>query len=127
MSPDADRRQFLKSAIAGATALELPAESEAADDGRSRGIPTRPLGKTGEQIPIIGLGGHNIGTVKDEQEAIRIMHTAIDEGLTFFDNAWEYHQGRSEELQGKALATDGRRQKVFLMTMFCGRSGDESR
>jgi len=124
---DANRRAFLKTALAGAAAIELSEAAAGQDDAQAKGLPTRPLGKTGERIPIIGLGGHNIGTIKDENEAIRIMHTAIDEGLTFFDNAWEYHKGRSEELQGKVLATEGRRKKVFLMTKNCGRSAEESR
>ena len=72
---------------------------------------TRPLGRTGVNVSILCLGGWHIGTVKDEQEAIRIMHAAIDEGMTFFDNAWDYHDGRSEELMGKALADGGRRNK----------------
>ena len=68
---------------------------------------------------IIGLGGWNIGTVKDKQEAIAIMHEAIDNGLTFFDNCWDYHHGGSEEIMGKALAAAGKRDKVFLMTKVC--------
>jgi predicted aldo/keto reductase-like oxidoreductase len=67
------------------------------------------------------LGGWHIGSLKDEAEAIRIMHTAIDEGLTFFDNCWDYHDGRSEELMGRALAMDNRRNRVFLMTKNCER------
>jgi uncharacterized protein len=85
------------------------------------GMPTRVLGRTGVRVSIVGLGGWHIGYIKDDAEAIRIMHTAIDEGLTFFDNAWDYHDGRSEELMGKALAMDGRRSKVFLMTKNCER------
>ena len=85
------------------------------------GLPTRALGRTGVRVSILGLGGWHIGAVRDENEAIRIMHTAIDEGLTFFDNAWDYHDGRSEELMGKALSADGRRGRVFLMTKNCER------
>ncbi len=84
------------------------------------GIPTRPLGRTGERIPIVGLGGYHIG-VPEESEAIRIMHEAIDEGMTFFDNSWDYNDGHSEQVMGKALATGGRRDKVFLMTKVCDR------
>jgi predicted aldo/keto reductase-like oxidoreductase len=83
-------------------------------------MPTRPFGSAGERVPIVGLGGYHIG-LPDEQEAIRIMHEAIDEGMTFFDNAWDYHDGKSEEFMGKALATGGRREKVFLMTKVCAR------
>ena len=84
------------------------------------GLPTRVLGRTGERVSILCLGGWHIGSVKDPAEAIRIMHAAIDEGLTFFDNCWDYHAGGSEEVMGRAL-TDGRRDKVFLMTKNCER------
>ncbi len=85
------------------------------------GLPTRVLGRTGVRVPIIGLGGWHIGAIQDEKEAIRIMHAAIDEGLTFFDNAWDYQDGHAEEVMGKALAMDNRREKVFLMTKNCER------
>jgi aryl-alcohol dehydrogenase-like predicted oxidoreductase len=117
------RRGFLKAATAalawggfGAQALAMQQESDS-------GIPTRLLGRTGERVPIIGLGGYHIG-VPDERDAIRIMHEAIDEGMTFFDNAWDYHDGGSEDVMGKALATAGRRDKVFLMTKVCDRDYD---
>lgn len=91
-------------------------------------IPTRPLGKTGVNVSIICLGGWHIGQPAiGDAEAVRIMHTAIDEGLTFFDNAWDYHEGRSEEIMGQALSTGSRRQKVFLMTKNCGRDAATSR
>ena len=91
-------------------------------------IPTRPLGKTGVHVPIICLGGWHIGQPAiGDAEAERIMHAAIDEGVTFFDNAWDYHEGRSEEIMGKALATGGRRDKVFLMTKNCGRDAATTR
>ncbi|MBY0456614.1 MAG: aldo/keto reductase [Gemmataceae bacterium] len=91
-------------------------------------IPTRPLGKTGANVSIICLGGWHIGQPAiGDAEAERIMHAAIDHGVTFFDNAWDYHDGRSEEIMGRALATGGRRQKVFLMTKNCGRDAEHSR
>lgn len=91
-------------------------------------IPTRPLGKTGVNVSLICLGGWHIGQPAiGDAEAIRIMHAAIDEGVTFFDNAWDYHDGRSEEIMGQALATGGRRQKVFLMTKNCGRDAATTR
>jgi uncharacterized protein len=94
----------------------------------STGIPTRLLGKTGAKVSIICFGGWHIGQpVIGDAESIRIMHTAIDEGITFFDNAWDYHDGRSEELMGQALSTGGRRQKVFLMTKNCGRDAATTR
>jgi aryl-alcohol dehydrogenase-like predicted oxidoreductase len=85
------------------------------------GLPTRLLGRTGERVSILGLGGWDIGSIQDDQESIRFIHTAMDEGVTFMDNAWDYHDGRSEELMGRALAMDGRRQKAFLMTKVCDR------
>ena len=80
-------------------------------------MPTRPLGATGDMVSILGLGGYHLGKIANEREAIRLVHTAIDAGLTFMDNAWEYHDGRSEVLMGKAIA--GRRDRVFLMTKVC--------
>lgn len=87
----------------------------------SAGVPTRALGRTGERVSILGLGGWDIGTIVDDPASIRFMHAALDEGITFFDNAWDYHDGRSEELMGRALAMDGRRHRAFLMTKNCER------
>src|SRR6516165_8553585 len=122
-----NRREFLHASLAAGAALGLAAGAEAADEAASKGLPTRPLGKTGVRVSIICLGGWHIGSVKDENEAIKIMHTALDEGLTFFDNAWDYHDGGSEEIMGKALAMDGKRKKVFLMTKNCARDGKGTR
>ncbi|MBP6820438.1 MAG: aldo/keto reductase [Acidobacteria bacterium] len=88
----------------------------------SAGIPLRALGRTGIEVTAIGLGGYHIGAMKDDDEAIRLMHEAIDAGITFMDNAWEYHDGRSEELMGRAIAD--RRQEVFLMTKVCTHGRD---
>jgi predicted aldo/keto reductase-like oxidoreductase len=119
MSEQQDRRDFLSASLAaGAAGL---AGAALAADASSKGLPTRPLGKTGEKVSMLALGGWHIGSVKDQKEAIRIMHRAIDEGLTFFDNAWDYHDGGSEEVMGKALAEGGYRKKCFLMTKNCGR------
>lgn len=112
------RRDLLVGAAAGTLAQQVVAQTSSAG---ATGIPTRVLGRTGERVSILCLGGWHIGAVTDEKEAIRIMHSAIDQGLTFFDNAWDYHNGHSEELMGKALAMDGRRKKVFLMTKNCER------
>lgn len=112
------RREFLQTALAG---LALGRGVVAAQEPDPDGIPKRPLGKTGEKVTIIALGGWDIGAVSDLKEAVGIMHEAIDRGLTFFDNCWEYHEGHSEEIMGRALATGGRRQKVFLMSKVCGR------
>jgi predicted aldo/keto reductase-like oxidoreductase len=81
----------------------------------------RTLGRTGEQVSLIGLGGYHIGQPADEQEAIRIVRRAIDHGVTFMDNCWDYHDGNSELRMGKALR-DGYRDKVFLMTKIDGRT-----
>ena len=120
------RREFLRQMMAALSAVGLGTNADAGQQDNPNGLPTRPLGKTDERIPIVGLGGYHIGTV-DEPEAIAIMHEAIDEGMTFFDNAWDYHGGGSEELMGKALASGGRRHKVFLMTKNCGRDYQTSR
>jgi uncharacterized protein len=121
-SPEGNRREFLASSVAAGAALGL---ASAADN--AKGVPMRPLGKTGQRVSIIALGGWHIGSVKDQAEAIRIMHAALDEGLTFFDNAWDYHDGGSEEIMGKGLAADGKRQKCFLMTKNCGRDAKTAR
>jgi aryl-alcohol dehydrogenase-like predicted oxidoreductase len=84
----------------------------------SGGIPTRPLGTTGVDVSILCLGGFHIG-IPPENEAIRIIHTAIDNGITFLDNAWEYNDNESERRMGIALAQDGYRDKVVLMTKNC--------
>jgi aryl-alcohol dehydrogenase-like predicted oxidoreductase len=81
----------------------------------------RTLGKTGEKVSAIGLGGHHIGRPKDPNEGIRIIRSAVDRGVTFLDNCWDYHDGESERRMGTALR-DGYRQKVFLMTKFDGRT-----
>lgn len=116
-----NRREFLQASLAAGAALTVAADALSADDAAAKGLATRPLGKTGERVSIICLGGWHIGAVKDESEAIKIMHTALDEGLTFFDNAWDYHMGGSEEIMGKALSMEGKRNKCFLMTKNCGR------
>jgi len=73
----------------------------------------------GVPVSAIGFGGYHLGIVKDEAEAIRLLHAAVDAGVTFMDNAWEYNEHVSEERMGKALARGGYRDKVFLMTKLC--------
>jgi aryl-alcohol dehydrogenase-like predicted oxidoreductase len=116
----ANRREFLKAAAAGLALAGLDPAVLSAQQDSPEGIPTRPLGKTGQRVSIVGLGGWHIGSVPDD-EAVKLMHEAIDQGMTFFDNAWDYHDGHSEEVMGKALATGSRRDKVFLMTKACAR------
>jgi predicted aldo/keto reductase-like oxidoreductase len=88
-------------------------------------MPTRALGSTGVNVSMLGLGGSHIGQVKDQSEATRLIRSAIDRGLTFMDNCWDYNDGRSEEWMGNAL-TDGYRQKCFLMTKVDGRTKEEA-
>src|SRR5713226_3209820 len=88
-----------------------------AQTARSNGIPLRPLGKTGVKISALGLGGHHLGDFEDQTVATRTVHAAIDGGIAFFDNCWEYHRGKTEDWMGAALR--GRRDRVFLMTKVC--------
>jgi uncharacterized protein len=121
-----DRRDFLKQAAAGAALAALAEEVLAQTSTASAtGLPTRVLGRTGQRVSILCLGGWHAGSVKDDAEAIRLIQAALDEGITFFDNAWDYHDGRSEDLMGRALA-GGRREKVFLMTKNCERDYEGS-
>jgi predicted aldo/keto reductase-like oxidoreductase len=81
------------------------------------GIPMKPFGRHDQQVSALGFGGHHLGDAEDEQTAIRIVQEAVDSGITFFDNCWEYHRGKTEDWMGKGLK--GRREKVFLMTKVC--------
>src|ERR1700733_4344807 len=86
-------------------------------------IPLRQFGKSDIRISALGFGGHHLGDAPDEPTAVQIVQQAVDGGITFFDNCWEYHEGKSEDWMGKGLK--GRRDKVFLMTKVCthGRDG----
>ena len=86
-------------------------------------IPMRTLGRTGVEVSAIGLGGYHLGAMKSIREAVNLIHAAIDAGITFMDNAWEYHDGRSEEVMGKVMRD--RRQEVFLMTKVCTHGRDK--
>ena len=131
-SENLDRRQLLKAlGVAGAvlalgghqTLAEMVASASQAGSAAAGAIPTRALGKTGIQVSALCFGGAHWGRNDDDAEAIRILHEAIDAGITFLDNAWEYNGGRSEELMGKAL--QGRRQQVVLMTKLCSHGRDK--
>src|SRR5437868_2306794 len=87
-------------------------------------VPRKPLGKTGEQVSIIGVGGYHLGTMRSLDDAIRLVQAAVDAGVNFFDNAWEYNEHRSEEWMGRGL--QGRRDKVFLMTKVCMHGRDKN-
>ena len=95
------------------------------------GLPRRPFGRSGDPVSILTLGGwHSVALPAleklDEAESIRLMHAAIDEGINFFDNAWDYHDGYAEEVMGRALAMNAKRKQVFLMTKNCERDYDGS-
>jgi aryl-alcohol dehydrogenase-like predicted oxidoreductase len=85
-------------------------------------VPTRRLGRTNENVSMMALGGFHIGAATlSDVEAVHLMHKAIDAGITFFDNCWDYNAGRSEDRMGQALGILGYRKRVFLMTKFDGR------
>lgn len=121
--PDESRRNALRSLLGGvaaglASGLASPQIASAAPTIAVAGkVPRRALGKTGVEVSILALGGYHLGTLKDEAEAKRVVHASIDAGMTFFDSAWEYHDGKSEEWLGKALV--GKRQQAFVMTKVC--------
>jgi uncharacterized protein len=114
------RREFLE-ATGGVltTASLLNAQTTPGSE-----IPRRPLGKSGLQVSIIGMGGYHLGSTKDLDEARQMVDTAIDSGINFFDNAWDYHEGKSEEWLGSALK--GKRDKVVLMTKVCTHGRDKN-
>ena len=116
------RRQFLALTVAGASiaAASLPSVANAATDGPADKMQYRVLGRTGEKVSIVGVGGAHIGMRVDEDDAVRIVRTAIDNGVNFMDNCWDYSDGAAEARMGKALR-DGYRHKVLLMTKIDGR------
>lgn len=98
------------------------AESEVAQAPTASGeMIYKTLGRTGERVSAIGLGGHHIGRLREEQDSVKLIRSAIDRGINFMDNSWDYHNGRSHRWMGQALK-DGYRQKVFLMTKIDGRT-----
>jgi uncharacterized protein len=142
-----ERRNFIKAALAvglGSTAARALAQQNttnqsvdrsaasslprAKDPGELRGeMLYRLLGSTGERVSAIGLGGSHIGKpALMKSESIRLIHQAIDRGITFMDNSWDYNEGQSELRMGEALAQSGYRRKVFLMTKVDGRGKEEA-
>jgi len=116
------RREFLGMAVAAGVAGAAGvtgAENLAWAAETKSGIAYRTLGKTGEKVSMMGLGGYHIGMQKDEKESIQIIRSAVDNGINFLDNCWDYNGGESEVRMGKALR-DGYRQRVFLMTKLDG-------
>ena len=126
------RRDFVRGAVYAAAATvingrasaQTPPASGDEIQPSSGTIPQKPLGKTGVMVSALGVGGFHLGTAQDQAEATAIVSKAIDAGVNFFDNAWEYHEGESENRLGKAL--QGQRDKVVLMTKVCthGRGKD---
>ena len=107
---------------AAASGTQAQASPSAAHGEPSPGVPKRKLGSTGEMVSMLGLGGSHIGDSKlSDAEAIQLMHEAIEGGITFFDNCWDYNKGVSEQRMGKALQ-GGYRKRVFLMTKLDGRT-----
>jgi aryl-alcohol dehydrogenase-like predicted oxidoreductase len=125
------RRKFVKGSAAALTATMVVGPPLAAAGARGGGVPDiqelvprRPLGKTGVQVSALGVGGYHLGSMKDQKESMELVTRALEAGINFFDNCWEYHDGLSEERLGEALK--GKRDQAFLMTKVCthGRTKD---
>jgi predicted aldo/keto reductase-like oxidoreductase len=127
------RRKFVQGSAAALTATIVVKPSLAAGGVHLRGgnvpenqeqVPHRPLGKTGAQVSALGVGGYHLGSIKDQGESNELVARALDAGINFFDNCWEYHDGISEARLGTAL--QGKRDQAFLMTKVCthGRTKD---
>jgi uncharacterized protein len=122
-----DAATFTATAIMGGDSVmeaKKNAIAQAVATSSDQQVPKRPLGKTGTQVSALGVGGYHLGSTKDQQEANELVAKALDAGITFFDNAWDYHQGLSEERLGTALK--GKRDQAFVMTKVCthGRGKD---
>jgi predicted aldo/keto reductase-like oxidoreductase len=115
---EVSRRDFLKATVATGMVLSAPMTWAQVREGE---MIYRTLGRTGQKVSAIGLGGYHIGTVPTFEESSRLIRTAIDRGITFMDNCWDYHDGKSEEWMGRALQ-DGYRKKVFLMSKIDGQT-----
>jgi aryl-alcohol dehydrogenase-like predicted oxidoreductase len=125
---DPARRHFISTvgmlgaAVASGSDRRVDPGGEQIERGSS-GMLLRPLGRTGVRVSALGVGGHHLGDLPTMDDAIRLVHEAIDAGITFFENCWEYYNGKTETWLGQALK--GRRDEVFVMTKVCthGRSG----
>jgi uncharacterized protein len=126
--PDLSRRKFLQgAAIMGASPL-IPSRALSTSDtippqSPEGAVPKKSLGRTGVQVSTLGLGGYHLGSVSTDQAASEIVAKALDHGIDFLDNAWEYHDGLSEERMGRALK--GKRQNAFLMSKVCTHGRDK--
>jgi diketogulonate reductase-like aldo/keto reductase len=117
-----DRRSFVKAAASAIAAQQMLSSALYADAPESNGMIYRKLGRTGERVSALGMGGYHIGRPQlSEADAIQLVHQAIDRGINFLDNCWDYNDGESERRMGKAL-TGGYRNRVFLMTKIDGRT-----
>lgn len=117
--PGLSRREFV--GMAAASLLMTGRLGGSTERDRKDGIPYRPLGHSGEDVSVIGLGGYHLARQSHLEESVRIIRTGIDEGINFLDNCWDYNGGESEIRMGKALR-DGYREKAFLMTKIDGRT-----
>jgi aryl-alcohol dehydrogenase-like predicted oxidoreductase len=120
------RREFLQTGLlaAGTTVLAGAADrAAAAEAANTDTVPRRKFGRHPDEVSILGIGGFHIGKAASLKEATQIVGEAIDAGINFFDNAWEYNDHRSEQWMGEALA--GKRDKVFLMTKVCTHGRDK--
>jgi predicted aldo/keto reductase-like oxidoreductase len=109
--------------------LQIAGNLSAADIPKNSGqIPLRPFGRSGEMVSVMSLGGHASTNPQklSEDESVRLIQRSVDEGITFLDNCWDYHDGVAEERMGRALSNGGRRDKTFLMTKVCGRTAKEA-
>ena len=124
-----NRRSFIKGAAVLGTIPLIRGGSMAqgGEQGQSQvpsgTVPKKPLGRTGVQVSAMGVGGYHLGSAKTDQAANEIVAKALDHGVDFFDNAWEYHDGLSEERLGKALK--GKRDRAFVMTKVCTHGRDK--
>jgi uncharacterized protein len=125
--PQGNRRDFLQTTAAGVAVATL-ARNAMAEDREAAAVPRRRFGRTDEMVSLLALGGHASTDPKklDEPASVRLIQRAVDEGITFLDNCWDYHDGVAEERMGKALSEGGRRDKAFLMTKACGRTAKEA-
>src|SRR5258708_17775920 len=138
---DISRRRFIKTTsgtlaigvAAGSAALQVGAAAQKTsnlnpdqpEEQRGGDMVFGRLGRTGEWVSLVGLGGFHMGKQADENDSIHLVRSAIDRGITFLDNCWDYNNGQSEIRMGKALR-DGYRKKAFLMTKIDGRSKEEA-
>jgi len=115
---DLERRRFVSTVL---TVAAMGKDALAMQSPGPNGIPVRPLGKSGASVSMIGLGGWDSVANKTDADSMRLMEEALDSGIFFWDNCWEYHDGRAETVMGQALAKPGVRGRVFLMTKVCAR------